>query len=163
MPSETLTKVLELLPFLTIKELEELRGRITMDLKEPLKRKTFAEMRDQGVPYLKELLLLFIRQNVVAPSKELLERNDKLQEINEKLNTTTKEVEQLVKQWDLNRIGTMKLCRLLVQLGSAQIDELERDVSFRYLVEKIKNPASLLDESFPGYANTQWFRDSFLK
>ena len=111
--------------------------------------------------YLEDVILLYAKKYVQVPSKDALWATDPNQE-GTKLMVCSTEIEKLANRYKLDRKLTIKLVRVIITCAVAKLQEINIPCSFRTILNRITDPASLLDECYPGYMKSKTFRNLIL-
>ena len=146
-------------------ELKNLRGRINEILNttnggNDNGHHKMAEVVDKEERYFKQILILYAKKHVSVPSDFVIEENSYKLDTN--LTTISKEIKVLTKSLKLDKRQSIKLCKVVLEAALANIEEKGKPLSFNILVNFMKNPRSLLDESWPGYVGTELWKNTVL-
>lgn len=104
----------------------------------------------QGDKEIVQGLLLFAKKHVVVPPISTLNTSTFLA-LTERLNIASIELRKICTQLKLNRIQSMKLCKVTIDTAIVSMIDRQTSLSFNALINKIADPKYLLDDSYPGY------------
>lgn len=133
---------------LSYPELKELKALVNYNL--DFKEKSI------GNPFIRSQLLVFCAKYVAIPYNITTDSSNKI------LDQAANELDIIARKYTLSRIESMKLCSVIVSCAVDRINTYGKDISFRYLLNNLLDPTSLLDESFPGYVGSRLFKSVVL-
>lgn len=151
---------------LSQKDLEQIKGRVNQLLNTTNgggKNGDYRpkELLDRDVSYFKQILVMQAKKFVGVPSDFIIEK-DKYK-LDSNLNIIAKEIKVLIKSLDISKKDTTKFCRVIIEAAIAKIEESGKPKSFRMLIHIMGDPRSLLDESWPGYVGTSFWKQMVLR
>lgn len=156
MSKVTVVDIIETLPTLSEFELTQIR------IKADFYIKWGANPTSKNAPsFIEEILVMAAQKYVsVAPLSVLKEHN--MQKMGDYFYDICVQLEQLRKEWDLNRSQLFKLTLIVIEAMVEKLRAKNLDVSFKLLLYSLTDIRSILDEAFPDYIQSGLFKEYLL-